>query len=257
MDRDHELVRTRGTGVSVAGRVADHLDEPTMRRHQARLQVLDGKPTGSLMVHEIYASIQGESTFAGLPCTFVRLTGCPLRCRWCDTPHAFTQGKAMSIDAVVEHVESLAPRLVEVTGGEPLSQGECLDLLTRLADADRQVLLETSGAISIEGVDPRVIVILDLKCPSSGEMASNDEGNLKRLRPHDEVKFVIGDRADFDWSVGMVRREELVCRPVLFSPVHGELSHETLAGWILETGLPVRLQVALHKVIWGPDVRGV
>jgi 7-carboxy-7-deazaguanine synthase len=234
------------------------LQDPLMTAKQrSRMKSMAGRPAGSLVVHEIYASIQGESTFAGLPCTFVRLTGCPLRCRWCDTPHSFTEGSPMTIDQIVTEVERHSPALVEVTGGEPLSHPECDELLRLLADTGKQVLLETSGAISIESVDPRVISIVDMKCPSSGEVDSNDYENLRRLRPRDEVKFVIGNRYDFDWSVAIVRQHDLANRPILFSPVHGELAHQELTEWILSTGLPIRQQVALHKVIWGADVRGV
>jgi 7-carboxy-7-deazaguanine synthase len=233
------------------------LDEPMRQQQRQRMNSIVGRPKGELVVHEIYASIQGESTFAGLPCTFIRLTGCPLRCRWCDTPHAFTQGTSMTIDAILQQIDSLSPQLVEVTGGEPLSHPECDELLRRLAETGRQVLLETSGAISIESVDPRVVSIVDMKCPSSGECPSNDYANLRRLRPRDEVKFVVGDRADFDWAIALVREYRLQDRPVLLSPVHGELSHSQLAEWIVASGLPIRHQVALHKVIWGADVRGV
>lgn len=233
------------------------VDGDTSRRQAARMKPIELRRPGRLIVHEIYASIQGESTYAGLPCSFVRLTGCPLRCRWCDTPHAFAEGRQMSVEEIVSEVLALPPRLVEVTGGEPLSHPECDDLLVALADTRRTVLLETSGAISIEMVDPRVVIILDMKCPTSGELASNDYQNLKRLKPTDEVKFVIGTREDFDWSVSLVRQHDLHSHPVLFSPVHGELANETLAAWILETALPIRLQVALHKVIWDPKARGV
>lgn len=234
------------------------LDDPDMiRKQQTRMRPIADRPAGSLVVHEIYASIQGESTFAGLPCTFIRLTGCPLRCRWCDTPHSFKEGSAMSIDAILAEVEKLSPRLVEVTGGEPLSHPECDELLKQLADTGRKVLLETSGAIPIDSVDPRVTVILDMKCPSSGELESNHYPNLAKLKPGDEVKFVMGTRDDFDWSVDLVRKHDLTRHSILFSPIYGELSHMQLADWIMETGLPIRLQVALHKVIWGPDVRGV
>lgn len=163
----------------------------------------------------------------------------------------------MSVGEIVDEVIALAPQLVEVTGGEPLSHPECDELLRSLADTGRTVLLETSGAISIETVDPRVVVILDMKCPSSGELAANDYQNLERLKPTDEVKFVIGTREDFDWSISLVKQHHLLSHPVLFSPVYGELAHETLAGWIVQTALPIRLQVAVHKVIWDPNARGV
>lgn len=234
------------------------LDDPdAIRKQHARMRPIADRPKGTLVVHEIYASIQGESTFAGLPCTFIRLTGCPLRCRWCDTPHSFKEGDPMSIDAILAEVAKLSPQLVEVTGGEPLSHPECDELLKRLADTGRKVLLETSGALPIDSVDPRVTIILDMKCPSSGELESNHYPNFAKLKPGDEVKFVMGDRVDFDWSVDLVRKHDLTRQPVLFSPIYGELTHKQLADWIMETGLPIRLQVALHKVIWGPDVRGV
>jgi 7-carboxy-7-deazaguanine synthase len=223
-----------------------------------RLKPLEGKPAGSLVVHEIYRSLQGESTFAGLPCVFVRLTACHLRCGYCDTPHAFHQGQTLTLDEVVVRALALGDRLVEVTGGEPLLQPEAFPLLTRLADAGRTVLLETSGAIDIGPVDPRVHVILDLKTPGSGEVAANLWENLARLEPGDEVKFVVCDRADFDWAVAQVRAHRLLDRcPVLLSAVHGRVDPAALASWILETGLALRLQVQLHKVLWGPTARGV
>ena len=222
-----------------------------------RLTVLDDVPAGSLLIHEIYASIQGESTYAGLPCTFVRLTGCHLRCRWCDTPHAFVEGRPMTIDQVVGRVLELPPEMVELTGGEPLAQAGALDLMRRLADAGKRVLLETSGGLPIDEVDPRVVVILDLKCPSSGEEAANRYQNLQRLKPTDEVKFVVGDRADFDWAVAKVREHDLLQRPVLFAPVFGELPYQQLCEWILESRLPIRFGPQLHKHIWDPLARGV
>jgi 7-carboxy-7-deazaguanine synthase len=229
----------------------------TRERYAARLRVLQDAPAGLLMVHEIYASIQGESTYAGLPCTFVRLTGCHLRCRWCDTPHAFTQGEAVSPGEVLDKIRSLTPKMVEITGGEPLCQPGVHDLITQIADAGYKVLLETSGSLSIRQVDPRCTVILDLKCPSSGECQANDYENLRLLKADDEVKFVVANRADFDWAVTMVRQHELHVRPVLFAPVFGELEYATLCQWIVETGLPIRFQLQIHKHIWHPQQRGV
>jgi len=219
---------------------------------------LAGKPLGSLMIHEIYRSIQGESTFAGLPCVFVRLTACHLRCRWCDTPHAFTKGAFMSLDEVVGRVLAEPCELVEITGGEPLLQEEVFPLMARLADAGWTVLLETSGAVDVSRVDPRVKIIMDLKCPGSGECEQNLYANLDLLKPPDEIKFVIADRQDFDWSCDQVRSRKLTERhAVLFSPVFGELAPRALANWILESKLPVRLQLQQHKYIWDPSARGV
>lgn len=229
----------------------------TTRPTSDRLAVLERRPAGSLLVHEIYASIQGESTYAGLPCSFVRLTGCPLRCRWCDTPHAFAEGEPLTIDQIVEQVSRLSPRLVELTGGEPLAQPEAIPLMTRLADAGFKVLLESSGAEPIDAVDPRVTIIMDLKCPSSGEAPSNRWANLDRLKDDDEIKFVIGDRGDFDWAAAVVRQRAMDRRPVLFAPVFGELDYATLCSWILGSGLNVRFQPQLHKHVWDPKARGV
>jgi 7-carboxy-7-deazaguanine synthase len=223
-----------------------------------RLRSLAGKPAGTLVVHEIYRSLQGESTFAGLPCVFVRLTACHLRCGYCDTRHAFHEGETMTLDAVVERALGLGDGLVEVTGGEPLLQPEALPLLARLADAGRTVLLETSGAVDITPVDPRVRIILDVKTPGSGEVAANLWSNLDRLKPTDEVKFVICDRPDFDWSVGQVVARGLTGRcPVHFGPAFGSINPADLAGWILETRLPIRLQLQQHKILWDPAARGV
>lgn len=229
----------------------------TLENDRRRLAVLDGLAPDQLMVHEIYASIQGESSYAGQPCGFVRLTGCPLRCRWCDTPYAFQDGQPMTIAAIVAAVENLSPQLVELTGGEPLAQPLAFDLATALADASRKVLIETSGAISIAPLDPRVTAILDIKCPGSGEAERNDWNNLGRLRPQDELKFVIADRNDFDWAVQVVRDHNLARQIVHFAPVFGELAYETLCAWILETRLPIRFQPQLHKHIWNPRARGV
>jgi 7-carboxy-7-deazaguanine synthase len=223
-----------------------------------RLRPIEGAPPGTLVIHEIYRSIQGESTFAGLPCVFVRLTACHLRCRWCDTPHSFTQGEPMTIDAVVASVLTEDCSLVEITGGEPLLQDGVFPLMTRLADAGRTVLLETSGAVDIRRVDPRVHIIMDLKCPGSEECEQNVYGNLDLLGPTAEIKFVIADRRDFDWACDQVQARRLVDRfVVLFSPVFGELAPKTLADWILASRLPVRLQLQMHKYVWDPNARGV
>jgi 7-carboxy-7-deazaguanine synthase len=218
---------------------------------------LAGKQAGTLLIHEIYRSIQGESTFAGLPCVFVRLTACHLRCRWCDTPHAFTEGTPIAIGDVLSRVLAEPCNLVEITGGEPLLQEEVYELMTLLADAERVVLIETSGAVDISRIDPRVRIIMDLKCPGSGECDRNLYENLGRLKPVDEVKFVIADRIDFDWSCDQVQRHRLLRFGVLFSPVFGELSPRTLAEWILASQLPVRLQLQQHKYVWEPNARGV
>jgi len=223
-----------------------------------RLRPLQGKAAGTLVIHEIYRSLQGESTFAGLPCDFVRLTACHLRCVYCDTPHAFNQGETMSVDDVVARTLALGDDLVEITGGEPLLQLEVYPLMSRLADAGKTVLLETSGALDTSAVDPRVLVILDLKTPGSGEVEANVWSNIERLKPTDELKFVLCDRADFDWAVNVVREHRLTERcPVLFSAAFGQVNPTELAGWILESHLPVRLQLQQHKILWDPKARGV
>lgn len=233
---------------------AIEIDKP----HAERLRPLRGKPAGSLVVHEIYRSLQGESTFAGLPCVLVRLTACHLRCGYCDTKHAFGAGKPLTIDEIVARVLGFGCPLVEVTGGEPLLQAEVLPLMTRLADLGLTVLLETSGALDITPVDPRVHIILDLKTPGSGEVEANLWSNIDRLKPIDEVKFVVCDRDDFAWAVARIDEHRLVGRcALLVSPVQGLVEPAELAGWVLESGLPLRLQVQLHKVLWGADVRGV
>jgi 7-carboxy-7-deazaguanine synthase len=211
-----------------------------------------------MRVTEIFHSIQGESTWAGRPCTFVRLTGCPLRCRWCDTEYAFHGGATMSLEEVLAQVERFECSLVEVTGGEPLSQKECPELLRSLCDRGYDVLLETSGAVSTESVDPRVVTILDVKCPDSGESDRNLWENLDRLRPRDEIKFVLASRRDYEWALETVQARDLSARnTVLFSPVWGELEPGTLASWILEDRARVRMQIQLHKVLYGADVAGV
>jgi 7-carboxy-7-deazaguanine synthase len=236
----------------MAGRV------PVLRALVRRLKPLEGKKPGTLVVNEIYRSLQGESTFAGLPCVFVRLTACHLRCVYCDTPHAFIQGEAMSLEDVVARVQTLGDNLVEITGGEPLLQGEVFPLMARLADAGKTVLLETSGAIDTSPVDPRVRIILDLKTPGSGEVEANVWSNVDRLRPTDEVKFVICDHDDFDWAERVVRDHRLTARcPVLFSPSFGQVNPTDLASWVLESRLPIRLQLQQHKILWDPKARGV
>lgn len=209
-----------------------------------------------LRVSEIFASLQGESTTVGVPTVFVRLTGCPLRCRWCDTTYAFRGGERLTIDEILARVSDLGLPEVCVTGGEPLAQAACRDLLTALADAGHRVSLETSGALPIAGLDPRVRCVMDLKAPGSGEADKNLWDNLDHLRPHDEVKFVLAGRADYDWAKDVLKRHDLARRAtVLFSPVAGELAPSTLADWIVADRLPVRFQLQLHKILWG-DARG-
>lgn len=209
-----------------------------------------------LKVNEIFLSIQGETSLAGLPTVFVRLTGCPLRCRYCDTEYAFYEGEKMTVAEILRAVAGYRTRHVTVTGGEPLAQKPCLTLLRQLCDEGYRVSLETGGALDIGGVDPRVMKILDLKTPGSGEVERNRYDNLGQLGERDQVKFVICDRADYDWAGNMLNRHRLNERcEVLFSPAHGELDAARLADWILEDRLPVRLQIQLHKYLWG-DVRG-
>lgn len=209
-----------------------------------------------LRVSEIFASLQGESTTVGVPTVFVRLTGCPLRCRWCDTAYAFSGGERLTIDEILARVSDLGLPEVCVTGGEPLAQAACRELLATLADAGHRVSLETSGALSIAGLDPRVRCVMDLKAPGSGEADKNLWDNLDHLRPHDEVKFVLAGRADYDWAKDVLERHGLARRAtVLFSPVAGELAPSTLADWIVADRLPVRFQLQLHKILWG-DARG-
>lgn len=213
----------------------------------------------ALTVYEIYKSIQGESTRAGLPCTFVRLAACDLRCVWCDTPYAFTGGRKMTIDEVVTAVEALGCGLVELTGGEPLLQAEAPALMSALLARGHTVLLETGGHISIGNVPEDVVAIVDVKCPGSGESHRMHWPNLDDLSGHDEVKFVLADRADFDYACDVVCRHDLASRvaAVLFSPVHGVLAPDELARWILDANIPARLQLQTHKYIWDPETRGV
>jgi 7-carboxy-7-deazaguanine synthase len=223
-----------------------------------RLAPLQGKPPGQLFIHELYRSLQGESTFAGLPCVFVRLAVCDSRCRWCDSPHAFKEGSLWTVDAILEQARSYGCPLVEITGGEPLLQPEVLPLMARLADAGMTVLLETSGAHDVGPVDPRVHIIMDLKCPDSGECTGNRWANLDVLKPTDQIKFVVASRGDFEWAAATIREQELERRfIVLSSPVFGAVQPVDLATWILESGLQVRMQLQLHKYIWDPQARGV
>lgn len=211
-----------------------------------------------MRVTEIFHSVQGESTFAGLPCVFVRLTGCPLRCSWCDTEYAFFGGTDRSIDDVLNAVRPYGCRLVEVTGGEPLAQPDTPALLHRLCEEGFTVLLETSGAVDTTVVDRSVRIILDVKCPGSGMTERMYWPNVEQLRPQDEVKFVIQDRSDYEWAKSILDRFRLTDRcPVLFSPVFGALDPRQLAEWLLADRLPVRFQLQLHKHIWAPDLRGV
>jgi len=211
-----------------------------------------------LRVNEIFHSIQGESTQAGEPCVFVRLTGCNLRCSWCDTAYAFHAGSEMSVEEVVARVRGYGCRLVEVTGGEPLLQREAVPLLEALLRAGHDVLLETGGSLPIDRVPRGVRRIVDVKCPGSGEQARNHWENLAELDAGDEVKFVLAGRADYDWAVREIRERGIGGRcPILFSPVHGRLDPAELAAWVLADRLPVRLQLQLHKILWPGVLRGV
>jgi 7-carboxy-7-deazaguanine synthase len=211
-----------------------------------------------LTINEIFHSIQGESTHAGRPCVFVRLTACDLRCSWCDTPYAFTEGRKMSLDEIVDQVDQYDCPLVEITGGEPLLQADVFPLMSELADAGKTVLLETSGAHDVAPVDPRVHIILDLKCPDSGESHRNRWANLDVLKPTDQIKFVIASRRDWEWTEGVVREHRLDERfTCLVSPSFGDVTPVELADWLLESGLHVRMQLQMHKFIWSPTQRGV
>lgn len=215
--------------------------------------------TDELLIHEIYESIQGESTFAGLPCTFVRLSRCNLRCRWCDTPQAFTGGSRLSQAEVLRQALSFGTPLVEITGGEPLLQPAVLPLMQALCDAGRTVLLETSGERDISPVDPRVHRIMDLKAPGSGESERNRWSNIELLTERDELKFVLADRQDYEWAREVIADRELAGRvaAILLSSVFGELDPKQLVEWTLADKLPVRVQIQAHKYIWGADAEGV
>jgi 7-carboxy-7-deazaguanine synthase len=211
-----------------------------------------------MRITEIFHSIQGESSHVGQPCVFVRLTGCPLRCTWCDTEYAFYGGTDISLEEILAKVKSYGCPLVEVTGGEPLAQPEAIPLIARLCDAGYKVLIETSGAIEIAPVDERAHVILDVKCPGSGMTDRMLWANLSRLTMKDEAKFVLVDRKDYDWARDVIAQYDLFNRcALLMSPVFGSLEPRLLAEWVLADGLPVRLQLQVHKFIWAPDMRGV
>jgi 7-carboxy-7-deazaguanine synthase len=212
-----------------------------------------------LTVNEIFYSIQGESTRAGQPCVFVRLTACDLRCSWCDTPYAFHEGQKRSVAEIVDAVGQYLCPLVEITGGEPLLQEDVYPLMERLLQDGRTVLLETGGHRPIDRVPAAVVKIVDVKCPGSGEADKNEWANLARLTGHDEVKFVVQDRADYEFARAVIARHDLAARAaaVLLSPVHGVLDARSLSEWVLADHLPVRLQLQLHKYIWSPTTRGV
>lgn len=223
-----------------------------------------GMGEGFLRVTEIFHSIQGESTWAGLPCTFVRLTGCPLRCVWCDTEYAFHGGQRMTLSEIEAAVDALGTSLVEVTGGEPLAHRNAFALVSRLLDRGYTVLVETSGAIDVSPLDARAHRIMDLKCPGSGEEARNLWSNLDHLTGRDEIKFVVADRTDFDWTVRVIRQHRLdervrdgTLRALHLSPVWDRVEWKDLAAWLLEERLPLRFQPQLHKLIWGANVPGV
>ena len=233
------------------------LDVPPEAAH--RVVLLRDVPAGELLIHELYLSVQGESTFAGLPCAFVRTAVCDSRCKWCDTPHAFNQGERMPRAAVLARVLAFGCPLVEITGGEPLLQPDVLPLMTELCDAGKTVLLETSGAHDVSEIDQRVHIITDLKCPDSGESHRNRWANLDVLKPTDQIKFVIASRRDWDWAANVIREHDLENRfTCLASCVFGSVQPVEVVGWLLESGLRrVRMQLQMHKYIWDPKARGV
>lgn len=229
---------------------------PSDRAH--RVALLDGLPVDELLIHELYRSLQGESSYAGLPCVFIRTAVCDFRCTWCDTPHAFNRGERMTRTEVLAKALAFDTPLVELTGGEPLLQPAVLPLMTDLCDAGKTVLLETSGGRDISAVDRRVHIIMDLKCPHSGECQSNYWPNLDHLKPTDEIKFVVSNRADWDWTEAITRQHGLAERfHVLVSGTFGAVKPLELAEWVLQSGLNMRFQLQLHKLIWDPKARGV
>ena len=236
----------------ICGRVTNPLNHNDVALPGDGRQVLSDKAGQALRITEIFYSLQGEARTVGLPTVFVRLTGCPLRCVYCDTEYAFSGGEMLSIAQIAGQVAAYAPRYVTVTGGEPLAQPNCLPLLATLCDAGYEVSLETGGAMSLAGVDARVVTVLDLKTPASGEMQRNDYSNIPLLREHDQVKFVICDRADYEWARFKLDEYTLQERvaDVLFSPSFGQQQGKQLAEWILADNLPVRMQLQLHKLLW-------
>jgi len=211
-----------------------------------------------LKINEIFYSIQGESTFLGLPCTFIRLTGCNLRCSWCDTVYAYEEGQDMEIDEIIREISKYPLNLVEITGGEPLLQEQTPALCEKILETGATVLIETNGSLDISVLPEKVIRIMDVKCPGSGEVDSNNWNNMKHLNLNDQAKFVIADRTDFDWALTIVEQYQLLQKcNVLFAPVHGVMPLPDLAEWIVRSQKPIRLQPQLHKLIWGPDKRGV
>lgn len=229
---------------------------PFERQH--RVALLQDLPTDELLIHEIYRSIQGESSFAGLPCVFIRTAVCDLRCSWCDTPHAFNKGERQSLRSVFDKAMAFQCPLIEMTGGEPLLQPAVIPLMKELCDAGKTVLLETSGGRDISLVDPRVHIIMDLKCPDSGEMERNYWPNLEKLKPTDEIKFVISTQNDWEWAEEIIRKHCLANRfQVLISGTFNSVPSSELVEWILKSGLNVRFQLQLHKYVWDPKARGV
>ena len=206
----------------------------------------------SLKINEIFFSLQGESSRIGLPTIFIRLTGCPMRCTYCDTAYAFHEGRNMSVNEILEDISQYKTKYVTVTGGEPLAQKPCWELIKNLSDNNYSVSLETGGAMSIEGIDERTKIILDIKTPDSGEHLKNNKKNLVLISKKDEIKFVLSSREDYEWAKKFIKEENLIKKaPIIFSPVYKNLSYENLSKWILEDKLPVRFQVQLHKIIWG------
>lgn len=222
-------------------------------------KLLTAEQKNTLDINEIFFSIQGESTLAGLPCIFIRLSYCNLRCSWCDTAYAFKPGTVLTFDQIRQKIRKYPARLVEITGGEPLLQENVYGLIDLLLQENYQVLIETGGQMDISRVPSAARLIMDVKCPSSGESDRNDAANLKRLRPGDELKFVLSDRRDYEFARSVLEEKQINPKhnPVLFSTVFNRLKYEDLAAWILADGLEVRLQIQLHKIIWHPEMKGV